>query len=291
MFRYFIVVITGSAFFIGVFMSSSSLPPANWYQDPANPNLERFWNGFAWTDNVRDPADIVPNPPPPPPTPSNPHVPSFGSEVTPPTFNGSISGFSSYASDSGVSAPPSNYLVLGILTTIFCCLPFGIVSIVFSSKVNSLWARGDFEGARVASVKARRYGLFALFAGIIGVVAGVLAAVVLSTTCNVASDYSNDFSSPALMVAISAANVIATDANFKAVEDFNGVLSPGVLGAAYFDYYGPDSVFPDRESALLNTASCLNVNVDDISSPSATSAVVSVYIEDGMAYSSELPCS
>ncbi|MBO7197759.1 MAG: CD225/dispanin family protein, partial [Tidjanibacter sp.] len=35
--------------------------------------------------------------------------------------------------------PPSSNLIWGILTTIFCCLPFGIVSIVFASRVDSLW--------------------------------------------------------------------------------------------------------------------------------------------------------
>ena len=43
-------------------------------------------------------------------------------------------------------APPNNNLVLGILVTIFCCLPFGIVSIVKSTSVSKLWATGDFAG-------------------------------------------------------------------------------------------------------------------------------------------------
>ena len=32
---------------------------------------------------------------------------------------------------------PSTYLVLSILVTIFCCLPFGIVGIVYASKVEN----------------------------------------------------------------------------------------------------------------------------------------------------------
>ena len=37
---------------------------------------------------------------------------------------------------------PSTYLVLSILVTIFCCLPFGIVGIVYASKVDSSWYAG-----------------------------------------------------------------------------------------------------------------------------------------------------
>ena len=45
-------------------------------------------------------------------------------------------------------APPNNNLVLGILVTIFCCLPFGIVSIIYASKVDGLAMAGDIAGAR-----------------------------------------------------------------------------------------------------------------------------------------------
>jgi hypothetical protein len=41
-----------------------------------------------------------------------------------------------------------NNLVWGILTTLFCCLPFGIVSIVYAARVDGKRAAGDIEGAR-----------------------------------------------------------------------------------------------------------------------------------------------
>ena len=37
---------------------------------------------------------------------------------------------------------PDNYLVWAILSTVFCCLPLGIVAIVKASKVDALWAQG-----------------------------------------------------------------------------------------------------------------------------------------------------
>ena len=30
---------------------------------------------------------------------------------------------------------PDNYLALAIISTIFCCLPFGVVSIVYATQV------------------------------------------------------------------------------------------------------------------------------------------------------------
>ena len=47
-----------------------------------------------------------------------------------------------------------NHLVAAILTTIFCCLIGGIVSIIYSSQVNTKLAQGDVEGARAASRKS-----------------------------------------------------------------------------------------------------------------------------------------
>ena len=38
----------------------------------------------------------------------------------------------------GGGTQPSSHLALAILVTIFCCLPFGIVSIVKASQVSGL---------------------------------------------------------------------------------------------------------------------------------------------------------
>lgn len=56
--------------------------------------------------------------------------------------------------------PPGGYeyvpnnLVWSILTTLFCCLPLGIVSIVYAAQVDGRRAAGDIAGAREASRKA-----------------------------------------------------------------------------------------------------------------------------------------
>lgn len=57
-----------------------------------------------------------------------------------------------------------NRLVWAILTTLFCCLPLGIVSIVYASQVDGKRAAGDIAGAREASRKA---GFWALWSAVI----------------------------------------------------------------------------------------------------------------------------
>jgi predicted secreted protein len=74
-------------------------------------------------------------------------------------------------------SPPPNYLVWAILSTLFCCLPLGIVSIVFAAQVNSKWTSGDAAGAQEASRKART---FALWSTIIGVVVIVIYVVLIA---------------------------------------------------------------------------------------------------------------
>jgi hypothetical protein len=48
----------------------------------------------------------------------------------------------------------ASHLAEAILVTLFCCLPFGIVAIVYAAQVNSLAAARDYEGAEAASRNA-----------------------------------------------------------------------------------------------------------------------------------------
>lgn len=61
---------------------------------------------------------------------------------------------------------PHNNLVWGIVTTILCCLPLGVVSIVKATKVDTLWLQGDFAGAQKAADEAKQWAMYALFGGI-----------------------------------------------------------------------------------------------------------------------------
>lgn len=60
-----------------------------------------------------------------------------------------------------------NYLVPAIISTLCCCIPFGIPAIVFASQVNSKIAGGDYDGAREASRKAKMWTMVAFGVGIV----------------------------------------------------------------------------------------------------------------------------
>lgn len=64
--------------------------------------------------------------------------------------------------------PPKNYLIEAIISTICCCIPLGIASIVYASKVDRLAATGDYRGATEAAAKAKQYAILAVIFGIIG---------------------------------------------------------------------------------------------------------------------------
>jgi len=86
--------------------------------------------------------------------------------------------------------PPENHLVAAILTTLFCCLPLGIVSIVKSSQVNSLWSAGDYQGAMRASEEAKTWWKRALIIGIIVNVVGFGLYILFVVLAVTASTYS-----------------------------------------------------------------------------------------------------
>lgn len=65
----------------------------------------------------------------------------------------------------GGQQPPSN-LAWAILSTLFCCLPLGIVSIVKASRVSSLWSSGRFADAEQASADARKWALISAGLGV-----------------------------------------------------------------------------------------------------------------------------
>lgn len=73
--------------------------------------------------------------------------------------------------------PPQNYLVWAILTTVLCCLPLGVVSIVFSTQVNSKWAQGDVAGAHESARKAKLFAIWSAVIGLIGAIVYVIGIV------------------------------------------------------------------------------------------------------------------
>lgn len=69
---------------------------------------------------------------------------------------------------------PDNHLVKAILTTIFCCLPLGVVAIVFAAQVNSTAASGNLEEAYRLSEKANTWGNASLIVGLVVAIIGAI---------------------------------------------------------------------------------------------------------------------
>lgn len=89
-----------------------------------------------------------------------------------------------------MSPPPANNLVWGILTTLFCCLPLGVVSIVKASQVNSLWAQGQFDAAHRSAEEAKKWAMWAAIIGVVGIVAYFVLVVGLGVfSASVSSSY------------------------------------------------------------------------------------------------------
>lgn len=74
-------------------------------------------------------------------------------------------------------ACPKTWLVESILVTIFCCLPLGIVGIVYASKVSSLYASGKYDEAQHASAEA---GKWTKIGGIIGLVVYIVYILLMA---------------------------------------------------------------------------------------------------------------
>lgn len=67
-----------------------------------------------------------------------------------------------------------NHLVWAILTTLFCCLPLGIVSIVYAAQVDGKRAAGDLTGAWEASRKAKTWAIWSAVSGPILIAAWIM---------------------------------------------------------------------------------------------------------------------
>ena len=77
---------------------------------------------------------------------------------------------------------PTTNLVWAILTTILCCLPFGIVSIVYAAKVDSLYYTGHFIEAKDASRKAGIWAIVSASCGVLFLILYIISIVVAASS-------------------------------------------------------------------------------------------------------------
>lgn len=105
----------------------------------------------------------------------------LGTGYPPPTYQPPITPPPQYVQPGSVP----NYLAQAILVTLFCCLPFGIVAIVYAAQVNGKLSVGDVQGALHSSSQAKLFAWISFFLGGGIVLIYILIAVITIATGNV----------------------------------------------------------------------------------------------------------
>lgn len=59
-----------------------------------------------------------------------------------------------------MSGKPNDYLVLSVLSCIFGFFPLALAAILLSSRVDVLWAVGDYNGALDTAQRAKKFGIW-----------------------------------------------------------------------------------------------------------------------------------
>ena len=70
-----------------------------------------------------------------------------------------------------------NYLIPSIIS-LFCCLPLGIVGVIFAAQVNGKVAAGDVQGAMDSSKKAKLFSYIGIGLGLAGIICYILMFVI-----------------------------------------------------------------------------------------------------------------
>lgn len=87
-----------------------------------------------------------------------------------PNYGQQNQGYYQQNNFNGMPQEPVNwvpYLILSIISTLCCCLPFGVVGIVFSAKINSAMLVGNLEEAQNNAKMARIWIIVSFAIGIL----------------------------------------------------------------------------------------------------------------------------
>ncbi len=95
-----------------------------------------------------------------------------GATTVPPINNGG-------SREAKRAVPPPSNLVWAILTTILCCLPFGIVSIVYATKVETAFYNESEERSLYYSKQAEKWAIISAVASVVG---AILYIIIVATS-------------------------------------------------------------------------------------------------------------
>lgn len=69
---------------------------------------------------------------------------------------------------------PDNYLVPSIFSMLCCCVPLGIVALVYANQVDSKYNSGDYEGAEQSAASAKMWVWIAFGLGLVSWFCGLI---------------------------------------------------------------------------------------------------------------------
>ena len=75
---------------------------------------------------------------------------------------------------------PKTYLMEAIVVTLLCCIPFGIVAIVYAAQVDSKFKAGDYQGAQKAAHSAKTWYHVALISGLVIIAISITSKIATS---------------------------------------------------------------------------------------------------------------
>lgn len=149
----------------------SNTPPAGWYPDPEQAEQQRYWDGTQWTEHRAPGAGTS--------------APAAEAEATDPAASWGAaapgSGDSSWSTPAqaggqqwGAAAAqgpkPDTWLWQSIVVTLLCCLPAGVVGIIFAAQANSAVGAGNYDEAREKAKTARLATLIGLGLGVVVII-------------------------------------------------------------------------------------------------------------------------
>ena len=173
------------------------------YQELADQRIARktqvWFQGLeSWTQASQVPelAGLFATPTPPPQQPYTP----------PPAYGGGNSGnYNPPQAGSGSYMPPPRmpyqqakppvpsshtmYLIFSILSTLFCCLPLGIVGIVFSILSLTRWSEGDYDGSNSAANTSKNILIASVVLGFLTIIGYFDFILMVGTGAALGSDF------------------------------------------------------------------------------------------------------